>query len=316
MRFLIACSFLLAISAVAQKQIAISLDDLPVATYSQNPAPDAIHAQQEITRAVLATLEKHHVPAIGFVNEIKVNTLGARDAYAAMLQSWLDAGMELGCHGYSHLYLSDTSLADYEADFARGSVITPLLMQQAGKRERYYRYPFNDTGDTREKRDGFLAYLSEQKYDVAPMTLENDDWMYAALYDQALRNSDAALAGRLRDAYLAENEQKIAFVERVAEEEFHRSIPQIVDLHVNRLNADTLDALLAQYERHGYKFVSLETALADPAYATEDLFIGRGGISWLERWALALGVKDGFRDDTDPPAWVMQMYKDHAVAAK
>jgi peptidoglycan-N-acetylglucosamine deacetylase len=311
MRFLLACAFLFAISAQAQKQIAITLDDLPVATYSQNPAPEAIAAQQEITRSVLATLQKHHVPAIGFVNEVKLNTPGARDAYAALLQSWLDAGMELGCHGYSHLYLSDTTLAEYEADFARGTVITPLLMKQAGKREHYYRYPFNDTGDTAEKRDGFVAYLAQQGYEPAPMTLENDDWMYAALYDQALQKSDHALAARLRDAYLAENEQKIAFVERVASEEFHREIPQIADLHVNRLNADALDALLAQFEHHGYKFVSLTTALAGPAYATKDLYVGRGGISWLERWALALGIKDNFRDDADPPAWVMQLYKNY-----
>jgi hypothetical protein len=67
MRFLLACAFLFAISAAAQKQIAITLDDLPVATYSQNPAPEAIAAQQEITRSVLASLQKHHVPAIGFM---------------------------------------------------------------------------------------------------------------------------------------------------------------------------------------------------------------------------------------------------------
>jgi peptidoglycan/xylan/chitin deacetylase (PgdA/CDA1 family) len=313
MRVLLACSFLFAISATAQKQIAITLDDLPVATYSQNPAPGAVHEEQEITRSVLATLQKHHVPAIGFVNEIKLNAPGARDAYAALLQSWLDAGMDLGCHGYSHLYLSDVSLTAYEADFARGTVITPLLMKQAGKRERFYRYPYNDTGDTAEKRDGFLAYLALQNYSVAPMTLENDDWMYASLYDRALQNTDAAMVARLREAYLSENEQKIAFVERVATEEFHRNIPQIADLHVNRLNADALDALLEQYEQHGYKFVSLDAALADPAYATKDTYSGRGGISWLERWAPSLGVKDGFRDDTDPPGWVMQLYKASAA---
>jgi peptidoglycan/xylan/chitin deacetylase (PgdA/CDA1 family) len=314
MRFFALAFLLLTASfAGAQKQISITLDDLPVTSYSQNPAPEAVRAQQEITRAVLAALQRHHAPAIGFVNEIKLNTPRARDAYAAMLQSWLDAGMDLGCHGYSHLALSDTPLPAYEADFIRGTVITPLLAQQSGKREHYYRYPYNDTGDTAEKHDGFLDYLAQQGYQPAPMTLENDDWMYAVLYNQALQAGDTPLATRLRDAYLGENEQKIAFVERLAEKEFHREIPQIADLHVNRLNADSLDALLQQYEQHGYKFVSYDAALADPAYARKDTYVSRNGVSWLERWASALGIKDNFSDDTDPPPWVTTMYKARAA---
>jgi peptidoglycan/xylan/chitin deacetylase (PgdA/CDA1 family) len=307
--------FLLLFSAVAsaQNQIAITMDDLPVASYSQNPQPDAVRAQQEITQKILATLRKHNAPSTGFVNEIKINTPGARDAYAALLQLWLDAGMDLGCHGYSHLYLSDVSLTAYEADFARGTVITPLLMQQAHKREHFYRYPYNDTGDTREKHVGFLAYLSVQGYDIAPMTLENDDWMYAALYDDALTKHDNALAGRLREGYLAANEKKIAFVEALAQREFHRAIPQVADLHVNRLNADTLDAMLTQFEHHGYKFIALDNALADSAYDTKDAYIGRGGVSWLQRWGPSLGVMNSYDGDPDPPQWVRDAFKNLAT---
>jgi peptidoglycan/xylan/chitin deacetylase (PgdA/CDA1 family) len=306
--------FLASASAYSQNRIALTFDDLPVATYSQTPEPAAIAEQQAITGEMLSALRKHHAPATGFVNEVKVNTPGARDAYAAMLQAWLDAGMDLGCHGYSHLYLSDVTLQAYEDDFARGTVLTPLLMRQAGKTERYYRYPYNDTGDTLEKRNGFRAYLGTHQYQVAPMTLENDDWLYAALYDDALRRHDSAMAAKVREAYLAENEEKIAFVEQLAGREFHRAVPQIADLHVDRLNADMLDSLLAQFERHGYKFIALGDALADPAYATQDPYVGRAGISWLERWAPVLGVKDPFAGDGDPPKWALDAYK--AMIAK
>jgi peptidoglycan/xylan/chitin deacetylase (PgdA/CDA1 family) len=299
----------LSCTAYAQKQIVITLDDLPVAAYSQTPNPAAIQAQQQITRDILAALTKHHVPAIGFVNEVKMNTPGARDAYAAMLQAWLDAGMDLGCHGYQHLSLSDTSLADYEADFDRGTVITPLMMKQAGKTEHFYRFPYNDLGDTPEKHNGFLAYLAAQKYQLAPITLEADDWMYAAVYDDALRKGDAAMAQKLRDAYLAETKEHIAFMESLTDREFHHTIPQIALMHVNALNAQMLDAVLAEFERRGYAFVSLDTATADAAYSTKDPYIGRAGIGWLERWAPTLGVSNPFRGDTDPPKWVQDAYK-------
>ena len=293
---------------LAQKTIAITLDDLPVASFSQNPGPAAIAEQKRITAEVLAVLAKHHVPATGFVNEIKVNTPGARDAYAALLQQWLDAGMELGNHGYSHLYLSDTTLENYELDFARGSVLTPLMMQQAGKREHFYRYPFNDTGDTRAKRDGFTGFLARQHYDVAPMTLENDDWMYSAVYANALARHDDATARRVRDAYLAENAQKLAFIENASQAMFQRQIPQIADLHVNELNADVLDALLGQFEQHGYTYVSLQDAVADPAYKTPDVFVGRGGVSWFWRWQRPPGATLNAKQDVDPPQWLRDAY--------
>jgi peptidoglycan-N-acetylglucosamine deacetylase len=254
-------------------------------------------------------LAKHHAPAIGFVNEIKLNTPDARDAYAAMLQQWLDAGDELGCHGYSHLALSDVTLEAYEADFYRGTVITSLMMHQAGKRERYYRYPFNDTGDTAAKHNGFSAFLTAQHYDPAPMTLENDDYLYSALYDDALKRNDAATAARVKQAYLDENAKKTAFIEATSMDEFGRLIPQIADLHVNPLNADALDDLLTQFEQHGYKFISLDAALADPAYKTPDNYIGRGGISWLERWSVALGKPMHFPNDPDPPKWALDAAK-------
>jgi peptidoglycan/xylan/chitin deacetylase (PgdA/CDA1 family) len=301
---------LFALPAAAQKSVAITLDDLPVSTYSQNPSPDAIRVQQEITRNILATLTRHHVPATGFVNEIKLNTPGARDAYAAMLQSWLDAGMDLGCHGYAHLALSATPLDAYEADFYRGTVITPLLMKQAGKHEHYFRYPYNDTGDTREKKDSFQAFLKDRQYDIAPVTLQNDDWMYSKLYDGAIAQEDAVAAERLLDAYLDENQRKLVFIEQLSQSEFGRNIPQVLDIHVNSMNAAALDALLTQFERNGYKFVSLDAALADPAYKTPDMYVGNGGISWMQRWLPALGKPIDDLGDPGAPDWVVKAYKE------
>jgi len=46
-----------------------------------------------------------------------------------------------------------------------------------------------------------------------------------------------------------------------------------------------LDELLAMYQQRNYAFISLEEALADEAYQSQDDYAGRGGISWLHRWA-------------------------------
>ncbi len=140
--------------ASSGKTIALTFDDLPVSTIGQDPSAAAQTRAMEITTKILATLKKHNAPATGFVNEEKLNTPGARDARASLLENWLNAGMELGNHGYSHLQFSNVSLAAYEDDFVRGDVITPLLVKMHGGGKaapHYFRYPFNDTGDTAEK---------------------------------------------------------------------------------------------------------------------------------------------------------------------
>jgi peptidoglycan/xylan/chitin deacetylase (PgdA/CDA1 family) len=218
--------------------------------------------------------------------------------------------MELGNHGYSHLQFSNVSLAAYEDDFVRGDVITLLLVKMhGGDAPKYFRYPFNDTGDTAEKKQSFVQFLKSRNYAIAPMTFENDDWIYTALYEPGMAKGDAETMARLKAAYLEESEREITNVEQLSQTLFGRQIPQIADLHVNGVNADVLDELLSLLEKRGYKFVRLETALSDSAYQTRDEFVGSAGISWLHRWQPALGKKMDFSGDPEPAKWVQEDYK-------
>src|SRR3954469_14812008 len=82
------------------REVAITFDDLPIA----GVLPREIASSRELTRKLLAAVSSHHVPAIGFVNEDKLNAVdGAVDADRVdLLRRWLDAGLELGNHGYAH----------------------------------------------------------------------------------------------------------------------------------------------------------------------------------------------------------------------
>lgn len=299
-------------SAPAQttaKTIALTFDDLPVSTIGQDPQPEFTERAANITQKILSVLKKHNAPAAGFVNEMKLNTPGARDFYCGLLMDWLAAGHLLGNHGYSHLEFGQVTLQQYEDDFLRGDVITPLLLNYRGTKARYYRYPYNDTGDTAQKKQAFLQFLTEHGYKPAPMTFENDDWMYSELYESASAKNDTAEMLKLKNAYLQESEQHIAFIELSSDQSFHRQIAQVADLHVDQMNADVLDDLLTLFEHHGYKFISLEQALADPAYETRDDFVGSDGISWLLRWQLALGKPINYRGSSNPPQWVQDEYQ-------
>jgi peptidoglycan/xylan/chitin deacetylase (PgdA/CDA1 family) len=290
-------------SAAALRLMALTFDDLPGA---DTRAPLAeLQAQN---RRVLAALHDAQAPAIGFVNEGRLQAPGERDARVAILEGWLDAGCDLGNHTEAHLGLSNTPLREYEDSVLRGEAITRALLEPRGRRERYFRHPFTQTGPTPEIKQAFETFLSERGYAIAPFSIEAADYMFASLYVDALAAHDTARARRLREAYLEHNDRMLDFMEGLAADEFGYAVPQILLAHVNRLNADVLSELLARIAKRGYRFVPLETALADPAWATKDLYVGTNGISWLHRFSTALGKPMRLRDEPDPPPWVLEAY--------
>src|SRR4051794_22948673 len=110
--FIIAAAFASA-NAQNKRQIAITIDDLPVVSTRTD-----LRNRQLITRKLLAQIQRQRVPAIGFVNENKLYSGEKVDEQQVdLLRSWLDAGLDLGNHTYSHRSLNTISLEEYEADF-------------------------------------------------------------------------------------------------------------------------------------------------------------------------------------------------------
>ncbi len=262
---------------------------------------------QKINRAIPKILKAHHAPAIGFVNEWKLQVYGERDARVALLQSWLDAGLTLGNHTYSHA--SFQTLDQYEAETIRGEVVTQTLMKAAGQQEKYFRHPFLMTGPSPEAKAAFEIFLKEHGYEVAPVTVDNDDWTFNDVLGNALEEKDEQLAEQTKNAYLAYINTAFDYFQDVSRRLFHREIPQVLLIHDSELTAECLDELLTNLEKRGYRFISLDQALADPAYATPDLFIGPQGFSWLIRWKLAFGQKADWQNEPDPPTWIIKMSK-------
>lgn len=65
--------------------------------------------------------------------------------------------------------------------------------------------------------------------------------------------------------------------------------------------------MLRKFAARGYKFVSLDTVMADPAYQTKDTVVTKFGPTWLWRWAKSKDMDVDFSADPDPPKWVMDL---------
>lgn len=297
-----------------QRTVAITIDDLPGAIPGTDKSLGDLKELQRINRAIPAILRHHHVPAIGFVNEFKLQVAEERDARVALLQMWLDAGLELGNHTYAHANFFKTPLEQFEDETIRGEVVTRALLSAAGRREAFFRHPFLSTGPTAEAKAAFEAFLRQRGYRIAPVTVDNSDWMFNDALAGAVEKHDIQLAARTGEAYLSYLDAVFDYFEGVSRKLFGREIAQILLLHDSALNAEYLDALLTKLEQRGYTFVSLDTALAGPAYQTQDLYVGPEGFSWLTRWKLAFGQEADYQNDPDPPKWVIQMSQEIRTA--
>lgn len=283
----LATALVLAVMAgrAAAEPVAITFDDLPTLTYST-----ATDYQQATTERLIAGLKRQHIPAIGFVNEIKLETPD-KAARTALLARWLDAGLELGDHSYSHLHFSaQTAVTDYIGDVSRGDTATrTLLAQRRRPPPQWYRHPYLETGATAEARRTFEGWMAAHGYRTAPVSMENSDWQFALVYDDAVMRGDQAAAARIRQAYLDFTKAIVPWYRQAALDVLGRRPAFVFLLHATRLNADCLDDLAAIFRAEGLTPVTLAEAVKDPAYAIPDAYVGSDGIGWVTRWSLALG---------------------------
>jgi len=170
---------------VTRREVAVTFDDLPVIGTRD------IAAQQKITRKLLRSITSHKVPAIGFVNENKLLHGGVQDERrVALLQQWLDAGLDLGNHSFSHPDLHGVPLEVFQTDVIRGEEVTRALLTRRGVTLRYFRHPFLHAGRDLETQQKFEAFLASRRCRVAPVTIDNSDWIFASAYAKAADRTD------------------------------------------------------------------------------------------------------------------------------
>ncbi|MEO8274975.1 MAG: polysaccharide deacetylase family protein [Thermoanaerobaculia bacterium] len=291
-----------------RRSVAVTIDDLPgpvAGVLSNRPADLAT-----MTKKLLAALAEHSVPAVGFVNEGKLVVAGEGPAeFAArveLLRLWTSAGFELGNHTYSHRSFNKLSLDEFESDIVRGEPETRKLLAEKGLALRYFRHPFLQVGLDLPKRRALEAYLRGRGYVIAPVTIDNDEYVFAFVYADAMRRSERALAARVAADYLIYMDKVFAFFEELSLRQLGREPAEVLLIHANALNSDHFGELAGMMEKRGYRFATLEATLRDPAYALPDDYVGGWGISWIHHWETTAGKPR--TPSPDPPPWIQAAY--------
>ncbi len=282
-----------------QREIAITIDDLPAASANFMTGTEIV----EMTAKILGTLRDQKVPAVGFVNEKKLYKFGEVDDRIKALSMWGDYGFELGNHTFSHASLNRVTLKQWEEDVIRGETVITLLLAQHNMKMRYLRHPYLDTGRDLATRREAEAFLVDRGYRIAPVTMDAWDWMYAGVYEDARRRGDSALQQQLVSSYLSYTGTVFDYYEKFSKDLIGYEPKQILLLHGNWLEADHIGELLDVLRKRGYRFVTLQDALSDAAYSMPDEYVGEEGTGWIDHWAITRGQAP--RNTPVFPQWVI-----------
>jgi peptidoglycan/xylan/chitin deacetylase (PgdA/CDA1 family) len=234
-------------------RIAFTMDDLPV----HGPLPPG-ETRTDVAQHVIAALRDARLPPTwGFVNAAQVER---EPGSAPVLDLWREAGFPLGNHTWSHADLDTVGVAAFEREIATNEA---TLVGKMGKQDWHWlRFPYLHEGENPAVRQEVRAYLASHGYRIAAVTMSFGDYLWNAAYARCVAARDGQAIATLERTYLAAAEEALP-----TDGAAHP--PYVLLMHIGAFDAHMLPQLLALYRHYGVRFVSLEEAERDPAYAAD-----------------------------------------------
>lgn len=254
-------------------EVAFTFDDLP----AHGPLPPGM-ARPAVAKSILETLRQEKMPPIyGFVNGFRV----ARFPYQVhILQAWRAAGEPLGNHTWSHPELDKLSAAQYEANIARNE---PLLNKVDPDGEwHWFRFPFLEEGNNLPKREAVRGWLAAHHYRIAEVSMDFQDYLWNEPYARCAAKHDQVAIAKLHDTYLATADHDMQAYRKLAQQLYGRDVRYVLLMHIGAFDAKMLPELIGLFRARGFHFVTLEQAMADPAYQDDPGVPTPGGTTFNE----------------------------------
>lgn len=251
----LAASCLMLSSPLHAQSVALSFDDGP------SLAATPLLSPQARNDAMLAALAKHGVQAALFV------TAGFgtnRPEGMAMAMAWGLAGHAIANHTVTHPDLDDpaVTLAQYQQEVLDCDRVIAALPGY----QKWFRFPYLREGGTLEKREGMRAFLGEQGYRNARVTLDTADWRLNGELLEALGKDPRADLEPFRQAYLAQVRERALTYRELARRLQGRDIPHVALLHHNLANALWLDDVIGLFKEMGWTIIPPAHAYGSRAY--------------------------------------------------
>lgn len=250
-----ACLLLAALCSsgpVRAASLALSFDDGPDMTDTVGMTPI------DRNDALLRQLADAHAKSILFVTRIDANPQRNE-----LIRNWGLHGHGIGNHTATHPNLDEVSLADFEQDFL---ACDAAIRDLPGFVPRF-RFPYLKEGDTLAKRDGFRSFLDARGYASGAVSIDASDWYYNQRLRALLTARSDADRWPYRDAYLRHLYDRAQYYDGLSRQLLGRSIPHVLLLHHNLINALYLADIVRMFQDKGWTLIDVEVAYRDPVYA-------------------------------------------------
>lgn len=248
-------------------EIAITFDDLP-----RWRRDGSVSGPAAMSREIADVLRRHRVPpSYGFMIGRPLENLEDLEA----LNAWVTGGQLLGNHTFSHAFVrSGAEIPTYLADVAANE---PLLAILAGDSDwKVFRFPYLREPADETSRLELRHELTARGYRIADVTIDFWDYAWNAPFVRCSQRGDARAAAALTATFVDYALAFLRWSDGAVRRSLGRRIPHVLLLHFGAIDAAALDALLTAYENKArVRWISLERALADPAYQLPPATSGR-----------------------------------------
>ncbi|MCS6800200.1 MAG: polysaccharide deacetylase family protein [Myxococcota bacterium] len=193
------------------------------------------------TAAIVQTLRAHDVPAAFFINGARVQS---REAERLLKDLVTDPRFLLANHSWSHPNMTTLSAASVERQIDD----TTSVLEAAGERPRYFRFPYGASTCATARA------VRERGYVVTGWHVDSADWCYAA---------GGGYCSRSRFRYVDDDVRgdMVAYVLRQVRA---RGGGILLFHDVHAWTASQLDRLIRALKAEGYRFTSLDDAAVFP----------------------------------------------------
>lgn len=273
--------------SASTRHVAITFDDLPAAriSFASEFLADATRFRNN-NEKMLKSLRKLGVPVAGFVTSDFCPPTWTDAEMRELLLSWAQSGATLANHTSSHRDFGETPREEFFDSVRDGQVYLERMLGEAAVANRYFRTPYLHRGRTAADRKELGDYIRDHGYQMVPVTIDLQDWIFAEIYAWAGSKHDTAMQKATTKAYLAYLDTAIEHFALLSNSVSGREVPHIALLHANALNYDHVEAVIKVFRKREFHFIDVESALKDEVYATPPMLSGSAIRSWQAQRSL------------------------------
>ena len=195
-------------------------------------------------------------------------------------EEWLRSGNRIGSLTYRGVSPKKGSAQEFIDSLIRNEHELSPLWSKFERKQKYFRYPSLKLGMETQRPREIRAYLKQNGFVEVPATINSRDEYFSQPYCAALARGDRVCANFISATFKSVLLDKTQKARAAARKIVGRDVKQILMIQANQLTIDMLDELLRWYKAMGVRFISVDDALGDSFYSTEDVTNTASQIIW------------------------------------